>query len=35
MMRALVGHGQAQSVAPEFAYTPRTASYVGRHWDLC
>jgi acetoin utilization deacetylase AcuC-like enzyme len=35
MMRALVGDGEAQSVAPEFAYTPRAASYVGQHWDLC
>jgi hypothetical protein len=24
-----------QSAAPEFAYTPRAASYVGQHWDLC
>jgi acetoin utilization deacetylase AcuC-like enzyme len=35
MMRALVGDGEAQSVAPEFAYTPRAASYVGQHWELC
>jgi acetoin utilization deacetylase AcuC-like enzyme len=35
MMRALVADGEAQSVAPEFAYTPRAASYVGQHWDLC
>jgi acetoin utilization deacetylase AcuC-like enzyme len=35
MMRALVGGGEAKSVAPEFAYTPRAASYVGQHWDLC
>jgi hypothetical protein len=35
MMRALVGHGEAQSAAPEFAFTPRAASYVGQHWDLC
>jgi integrase/recombinase XerD len=27
--------GEVATVAPEFAYTPRTASYVGRHWDLC
>jgi hypothetical protein len=30
MMCALVGDGEAQSVAPEFAYTPRAASYVGQ-----
>jgi hypothetical protein len=35
MMRALVGDGDAESVAPEFAYTPRAASHVGQHWDLC
>ena len=34
-MRALVADGEAQSAAPEFAYTPRAASYVGQHWDLC
>jgi acetoin utilization deacetylase AcuC-like enzyme len=33
-MRALVGEGEAESVAPEFAYTPRAASYVGQHWNL-
>ena len=35
MMRALVGDGEAQSIAREFAYTPRAASYVGQHWNLC
>ena len=33
-MRALVGDGEAKSAAPEFAHTPRAASYVGHHWAL-
>lgn len=33
-MRALGGHGAAESIAPDLIYTRRAASYVGHHWEL-
>jgi acetoin utilization deacetylase AcuC-like enzyme len=35
MMRALLGDGEAESIVPELTYTPRAASYVGQHRNLC
>jgi acetoin utilization deacetylase AcuC-like enzyme len=33
-MRALGGEGEAESIAPDPAYTARAASYVARYWEL-